>query len=317
MSASKKPLAVRCSPFMAAFVLISLMAVPISAQSKKKIAVLQFDDRTAATGNMSIGAKVADALLSKLAGGGAFEVVDREDLQRVEAEQNTRLEDRFDPAGGAKIGKLLNVNALIVGKVEAFNANVEVQTKKGFASNKQTSVGTVELKVTARLINVETGSILCAPTANAEQSETLAESSSSNLVRGLSSSSSTNVQSALLKLVDKSVDDVAQSLSTQVVANSGTIPNSSAQGAVSARVIGLQDGQVLANKGTNAGIKVGDKFAVTRQVDTGLKDPDTGKPVVRRKKICVLAISEVEDSISVGKCEGDAPHAGDELTPNR
>jgi curli biogenesis system outer membrane secretion channel CsgG len=292
------------------------MAAPAGAQSRKRIAVVQFDDSTAGTRNMNIGAKVADALLSKLAGAGTFEVVDRDYLQRILAEQNLKLDERFDATGAAKLGKIANVDALIVGQVNAFNANVAVQKKNNFVSSKQTSVGTIELKVTARLISVETASILSAPTANVEQKQVLGESSSSNLVQGVSSSTSSDVESGLLKLVDKSVDDIAQNLSAQILASDSKIPNAHGQGAtVSAKVVGLQDGQVLANKGTNGGIKVGDKFAVLRLVDTGLKDPDTGKPVVRRKKVCLLAVSEVEDSVSSGKCDGDVAQAGDELTP--
>lgn len=305
-----------------------------SAQTRPRIAVIKFDDSTARSRdpNGGIGTKVADALLASLASSGTFDVVDRDHLQRIIQEQNLKMDSRFDPAGAAKLGKLANIDALIVGTVAAFNTNVGQESERGFLSAKTTTVGTVELKVTARVINVETGSIVFAPTAGVEQKDVLAEASSSNFIQGANSRSGTkDVHSALAKLTDKSIGDVAQNLSAQIVAKAAAIPSARAQAAIpaqatpgaqgtaasqgAAKVVGLQEGLVLANRGTNAGIKAGDKFSVVRVVDTGLKDPDTGKPVTRKKKICLLAISESEESVSSGQCEGAEPLAGDELVP--
>ena len=262
---------------------------------------------------MNVGLKMADALISKLAETGTFEVVDREYLNKIIAEQNLKMGDRFDATGAAKIGKLANIDVLIVGHIDAFNANISVEKKQGFVSNKQKSIGTVNLKATVRLINVETGSIVSAPTASVEQSKVLAESSQSNLIQGQANETAVNVNSALLKLVDKGIEDASMDLSTQIAAASSKFTGGGAKGALSGKVIGLEDGRVLINKGSAAGIKAGDKFTVIRSTDTGMKDPDSGKPVFRKKKICELTISETEDSLSSGACKGSAAQAGDEL----
>lgn len=300
--------------FRVLFVLgLFLLAIhPVSAQGRKRIAVYAFDDTTAGTRNMNVGAKVADALISKLAETGTFDVVDREYLNKIIAEQNLKMDERFDPAGAAKLGKLANIDALVIGHVDAFNANVSVQNEQGFISNKQKSVGAIELKVTARLISVQTASIISAPTANAQQSQVLAEASTSNLVQGMSKKSAVDTNSGLMKLVDQGIDSVSKDLSTQIVAASARMTATVATGAVSAKVIGMQDGQVLINRGSSAGIKVGDKFSIFRSTDTGLTDPDTGKPVFRRKKVCDLLISDVDDSVSSGKCDG-LTQAGDQV----
>ena len=80
------------------------------------------------------------------------------------------------------------------------------------------------------------------------------------------------------------------------------------------KVVGMDEGKVMVNRGTSAGIKIGDKFQVIRMVDSGFKDPDSGQPIIRKKKICSLVLSEVEDSLSYGVCEGEVPQGGDLLT---
>jgi hypothetical protein len=85
------------------------------ASGKKKIAIYPFDDRTSANRPMStaeiisghslgqgLGVKVSDAIISKLAGTGDFEVVDREYLNSVMAEKNLKYDPNFDPAGAAR-----------------------------------------------------------------------------------------------------------------------------------------------------------------------------------------------------------------------
>jgi hypothetical protein len=60
---------------------------------------------------------------------------------------------------------------------------------------------------------------------------------------------------------------------------------------------------------------VGDRFSVIRRIDTGLKDPDTGQPVSRKKKICSITVTEVDDSMSTAKFDGEQPLAGDQAEP--
>jgi len=307
---------------------LSVMLVgPTSAhaQAKKRIAILPFDDHLAGTANLSIGEKVADGLISKLADSGVYEIVDRQYLDNVMREQNLKLGERFDAAGAAKIGKLANVDVLIIGQVNAFHADAATETANGMFSNKTSVNGEIELKVTARMISVETASILAAPTASSEMKKVLSQKTDiMPSVDGRNSFSSKssgtgNVNTALLKLLDKSVDDVSADLGKQIDGSVAKIPATSARAATAvgkpAKVVGMQGELALINRGTAAGIKVGSQFAVVRPVDSGMKDPDTGQPVIRNKKICNITITEVDDAVSAGKVDGEKPLAGDEAKP--
>jgi curli biogenesis system outer membrane secretion channel CsgG len=298
--------------FIVLLPLLVLLSITSStgAQARKRIAVMPFDDHTAATSNMNIGTKVADELIAKLSATGAFEIVDREYLNRIQAEQNLKLDSRFDATGAAKLGKLANVDVLIVGQINAFNANISTSKEDSFIATKTKATGVIELKVTARLLSVETGTILSAPTATSDQDKVLSESSSSLLVQGVGKSNASGAEAGLRKLVDKSVDDVAQQLATALASSASSAPRALSGSAP--KVAGIADGLVVLNKGTKEGIKVGEKFSVTRVVDSGLKDPDTGKPMTRRKKLCTLTVSDADEGMASGKCEGDAPQAGDE-----
>lgn len=295
---------------VAAILMLGLAVAVAQAQSKPRIAVYAFDDRTAATQGMNIGQKVADALIAKLAETGNFAVVDRNYLDQVRREQNLTLDPRFDGGAAVHIGKLANVQIIAVGQIDAFNANVTNATTHNPLENKETSTGTVALKVTVRLLDVSTGTILAAPVAENQQKSVLAHTSSSNVVRGLSSSrATTDTQQALLKLVDKSLAEVAVQITKQIEAANTPV----AAPPLSAKVIGIDSGLVLINKGSAAGVRVKDSFEIFRRVDTKLKDPDTGAPVLRRERLCTMVVTEVESSFSSGKCGGtEQPISGDE-----
>jgi curli biogenesis system outer membrane secretion channel CsgG len=294
---------------------LSLACLVSQAQTKKKIAVFPFDDRTAANHTMNIGTKVSDALISKLAGTGDFEIVDREYLNRLMAEKNLKFDPDFNPAGAAKTGLLGVVDIVVVGQIDSFNANVTSSQTNYFVATKSKQTGVTGLKVTARLISVERGTILSAPSATSELTGLLAQSTSTDLVQGVGSGSKTaNTHSALAKLVDQTVDAVSTDLSAKLSA--GARAEVVAHSAPSSpKFVGIEDGLIVINKGTGAGIKVGQKFNVTRPTDTGMKDPDTGQAIIRKKKVCSLVISVVEDAISSGSCDGGLPVKGDEIAP--
>jgi hypothetical protein len=111
----------------------------------------------------------------------------------------------------------------------------------------------------------------------------------------------------LIKLRDTAITEAAQDLSTKLTGSLGAAPVR-----VSVpKVVGIDSGKVMLNRGTTAGVKVGDIFQITRMADSGFKDPDTGQPIIRKKIICALTLTDVEDSISLGTCVGDLPVAGD------
>ena len=232
---------------------------------------------------------------------------------------------------------------VISGQIDAFNASSTDVTSNKVVMKTHEIDGAVTLKVTARLISVEKGSILLAPTASNEETGTLAKTT--NYTKsltgrfgpkdstGFDTQTATDVKNGLAKLVDEATVEVAKELSTKISPIAATTPPSTKtespalakvdSSSLRAKFVGISDGLAYIDKGSSIGVKVGDKFMVRRSIETGLKD-GSGHPIVRHKAVCDLVVTSVEESSAAGKCiaEPDAkgaagiPHAGDEVVPS-
>jgi curli biogenesis system outer membrane secretion channel CsgG len=286
-----------------------------SAQAKKRVAILVFDESAVRIKNHQIGQRVTDQLISQLAGSGNYEIIEREKLQRIEQEQNLGYSSRVDTAGAAKLGKLANVNLLIMGQVDDFSASTATENKQGFTGTKIIENGDVTLRVTARIIQVDTAAILQAPSAQSEQKGVLSQSTygqSGIIGMAAKAHAAPTNNSTIDKLIDQAVSDVSTQLAAKITTTALAMPAT----VVIPKFVGIEDGLVVVNKGQNAGLRVGDQFEVSRLINTDMKDPDTGQPIAHKKKLCLFTISEVEDSISSGKCDGtETPQAGDIFIP--
>src|SRR6266545_178594 len=120
---------------LAAALCISAALSP--AQQKKRVAVMNFDYATVQSSvqaifgtNQDIGKGIADLLVDKLVNDGTYSVIERKMLDKIIAEQNLSNSDRVDPNSAAKIGKILGVDAIIIGSITQFGRD-----------DKKTSVG--------------------------------------------------------------------------------------------------------------------------------------------------------------------------------
>ena len=111
--------------FVAALLLI--VAADASAQQKKRVAVLSFDDAAVRSSSTSafgtsqdVGAGLADVLINELLKNGAYLLVERTALDAVLKEQNFSNSSRADAKTAAAIGRLLGVDAIIIGSVTQF-----------------------------------------------------------------------------------------------------------------------------------------------------------------------------------------------------
>jgi len=94
---------------------------------KKRVAVFDFDYATvhqysyAIFGrDIDVGRGISDLLVTMLVKDGTYSVIERKNLDKILGEQNFSNSDRANPASAAKIGKLLGVDAIIVGSVTQF-----------------------------------------------------------------------------------------------------------------------------------------------------------------------------------------------------
>jgi len=298
------------------------------AQNKKRVAVLDFDYATVRSSvaavfgsDTDVGKGIADLMVTRLVNDGVYSVIERKALDKVIGEQNFSNSDRANPDTAAKIGRVLGVDAIIVGSITQFGRDDKSQGVGGGALGGLTGrfgVGAVGKKqakavvgISARMVSTETAEILAV-------AEGKGESKRSGLMLGGAGGSyggagggavdmaSTNFSNTILgeavgeavNSVAKQLDNKAASLPTQVLQISGLVAD-------------VSGNTLILNVGSKAGVKVGDHLGVFRQ-GRQIKDPATGKVLKTIvTKLGDVTITEVEDTSSTGTYTGETPKVGD------
>ena len=167
--------------------LASLLTVPAFPQQKRRVAVLNFDYSTVQSnvnalfgGNNDVGKGIADLLVEKMVKGSVYSVVERKALDKIMAEQNLSNSDRTDPNTAAKLGRILGVDAIVVGSITQFGRDDRQTNLGGGAIGGLTSkyglggVGKKSSKavvvLSARLISTDTAEILAVASGKGESS---------------------------------------------------------------------------------------------------------------------------------------------------
>lgn len=136
-----------------AIIFCCLLASPSQAEFKKtKIAVLDFTLQGQGYETKDMGAIVAEWFITALVKEGRFDVVERALLQKIIAEQKLGITGVVDEASAAQLGRVLGVKTIISGSV------LKLQNV---------------LEVNARIIDVETGSIIAAENVKSSSSTSL------------------------------------------------------------------------------------------------------------------------------------------------
>src|SRR5579884_2317972 len=119
----------------------ALLASLAFAQDKKRIAIMNFDYGTVSTSviqifgsNEDVGKGIADMLVDRLVNDGKYSVIERKALDKLIAEQNFSNSDRADASSAAKIGKLLGVDAIVVGSITQFGRDDKSKGIGGFGA---------------------------------------------------------------------------------------------------------------------------------------------------------------------------------------
>jgi curli biogenesis system outer membrane secretion channel CsgG len=315
-----------------ALVLLLALVVPMYAQTqpatstpganpapggrKKRVAIMDFDYGTVHSGiaamfgqDIDVGKGITDLLVKYLVKDGTYSVIERKALDKILAEQNFSNSDRANPASAAKIGKLLGVDALIIGSITQFgnetkNTNIGGAGGAlggfglgGFGHKKSKAVVAID----ARIIDIDTAEILGVADGKAESSR---ESTSltgggghwSGWGGGHADFGSSDFQQTIIgEAVTKATEQLSQGLvadSPKLVARTVVV-----EGLVAA----VDSGQIILNVGAKTGLKVGNTMSVER-VTREIKDPSTGK-VLRKmaNQIGTIEITDVDDVSAVGK----------------
>jgi len=297
-------------------------AAPTQPGTKHRVAVMNFDygtvhsDVAAIFGSdQDVGKGITDLLVQKLVQDGTYSVIERSALDKLLAEQNFSNSDRADATSAAKIGKLLGVDCIIIGSITQFGRDDKHTNVGGGGYSGWThGIGGVGLSkakavvgISARMVNVNSGEIMAAVSGKGES-----ERSGTSLLGGggnwwsggaghLDMGSSNFSNTILGEAVKKAVDDTG----TQLDASSTKVPTVKLE--VSGLVADVSGNTLIVNVGAKAGVKVGDKLNVTRQVRV-VKDPATGKVIKSvEDKVGEATVTEVDADSATVTFSGSGP----------
>jgi curli biogenesis system outer membrane secretion channel CsgG len=295
--------------------LLLLVAGSISgfaAEPRKRVALLDFDFATVQhwwSGNWDIGKGVADLVVTNLVKDGTLSVVERKKLDAILQEQNFSNSERANATSAAKIGKVLGVNAIIVGSITQFGMEDKSLNLGGIggrlggwgAGRLGKKEGKASVAVDARLVDVNTGEILAVASGKgtSKRSGLLlggGGGGGGGFGAGGIDMGSSNFQDTILGEATRSA---VEDLTAQLISQAGKVEASTVS--VEGMVADATGGTIILNVGKAAGVSVGMKLSVER-VSREVKDPATGK-VLRKITAPVgeIEVTEVDEGSSVAK----------------
>ena len=292
------------------------LAPSASAQAKRRprLAILDFDYATVQTAsaavfgtNVDVGKGITNLLVTNLVKDGSYSIIERSALDKVLSEQNFSNSNRADPSSAAKIGKLLGVDAIVVGAITEFGNETQKKNFGGGGGNWGGfgvggighSKSNANVAITARIVNIDTAEILGVAEGKGQSSR-----SSTSLLGGggnwhgwgggAADFGSSDFQNTIIGEATKNAVDA---LTKDMIAD---VPKVEVRAVVIDGLVAAVDGgQIVLNVGKKAGVNVGDQLEVVR-VTKEIKDPATGA-VIRRltSSIGVIKATDVDDGSAV------------------
>ncbi|GAB4255814.1 MAG: curli production assembly/transport component CsgG [Acidobacteriota bacterium] len=293
--------------------IVGLAVSPVWSQGaeKKRIAVLDFDFSAIQpwwSGAWDVGKGVADIVINMLVEDGTYRVIERRALENIMSEQDFSQSDRANPATAARLGKLLGVDAIVVGSITQFGTE---EKKKGIGGigggfggiiggkfGKQE--GKAKVGINARIVDIETGEILAVAEGTGESKR------SGLLLGGLGaggggfgagevSMTSSDFRETIL---GEATYAAAQEVARKLVENADRLPTRKRE--IKGLVAYVEGSLVILNVGANHGVQPGMELKIERVTKT-IKDPATGK-VLREltEEVGRVRIDTVEDESSQG-----------------
>jgi curli biogenesis system outer membrane secretion channel CsgG len=293
---------------------VAASSTPQPQGRKKRVAIFDFDYATVESNtsalfgsNVDVGKGVSDLLVKYLVQDGTYSVIERKALDKILAEQNFSNSDRANPASAAKIGKLLGVDAIIVGSITEFgdetkNTNIGGAGGNwggfglgGFGHKKSKAIVALD----ARIVNIDTAEILGVASGKGES-----QRASTSLLGGGGNwhgfgngnvdFGSSDFQQTI---IGEAVNAAVQQMSTGLIADNAKLEVRTVT--VEGLVADTSNGQIVLNVGSKEGLKVGDQLTVER-VTREIKDPATGQ-VIRRitSPVGVVRVTDVDELSAV------------------
>jgi curli biogenesis system outer membrane secretion channel CsgG len=268
------------------FTLCFVLPVQGAPDSRLRIAVLPFDDGSIQGRDRwwgpdwQVGPSVADELVTTLFNTGKFRLIEREQIQKVLDEQNLADSGRIDPRTAARLGRILGVQILIIGKVTEFSTD-----SAGAAINNGRGIGigirsnTARVTIDARMVDTTNAEIKATASGHGEKKRTSLglRVDFSEIRFGSNEFRKTNLGAALREAIQQLADDLAAKSGKISVAPPPPPPHSHpVREPLSGKVATVYGSRIYLNIGSRDGVRPGLHFTVFR-IMKAVKDPNTGK----------------------------------------
>ena len=287
------------------------------AAPKKRVAVFDFDN-AAAQGGMKIpfvelnppnlGKAAAELLITKLVQDGSVSVIERNAIDKLLAEQNLTNSDRTDPVTAAKLGRVLGVDAIILGTITHFDYADKTTGGGGarfggFGGSSMKTKHDIDAKVqiSTRLVSPDTAEVLAV-------SQGAGEIKRKGVKIDIRDTSQINVMggNANNPLMNECMDSAIAQLATQLEQEFPKLPER--MPVIDGLVADANEsGHLVLNVGAHDGVKLGDRLQVWR-AGKEIRDPASGKVLMRDDTLLGEAVvTSVNDISSIAQYTGTEP----------
>ena len=286
------------------------------APQKKRIAIFDFDN-AAVQGGVSfpfmensppnVGKAAADLLITKLVQDGNVTVIERSAIDKLIAEQNLSNSDRTDPTTAAKLGRILGVDAIVIGTITHYDY-LDKTTGGGGArfggfggvSMKTKHDITAKVLINTRLVSPDTAEVLAASEGAGEVARKGVKVDIRDTSRIMTGATANN------PIMNECMDKAIAQLATQLEQQFPKLPPRAP--VIDGLVADASDsGQLVLNVGAQHGVRVGDHLQVWR-AGKEIKDPVTGKVLMRDDTLLGEAVViTVNDISSIAHYNGTEP----------
>ncbi len=175
---------------------------PRAREFRKTLAVVDFEDKSG-YGQGRLGRPAADILTTFLFQSEQFIMIERQKIDAILKEQQLEQSGVTDDATAVKVGRLLNVKMIAYGAVTNFGQ----KPKATSVIITETKTQIAECRVSARLIDVETGEILFADFGSGAAESSATTTLGVGVRQGYDEKlAGESLQAAIAKFVDHLVD---------------------------------------------------------------------------------------------------------------
>lgn len=271
--------------FVPVFAVAATTLLAAGPTAKRRVAVFDFDNPPASTattqyptmataaGPFEVGQTIADLLIAKLVRDGNCIVIERKELKRLLDEQNLSNSDRADAATAARVGRILGVDAIIVGSVTRYDHSDRTTGHShsfgGFRvgdPSKTTHEVKADVELTARIVSPETAEIL----AVADGSGVADVKGVKEDIRDRYSGGANPAADVQSEATNKAVADMA----TRIEASIEKLP--AHKQIVEGVVADVSPSRIVINAGSAEGLKAGEHLELWRP-GKPIRDPDSGR----------------------------------------